>query len=105
VIECVNSMGDIGAAARSFAWKMAKAEQLGATLGEPTFRIHGCWVVRVTRRNRELVRRYPQVFKSRFPGSSAGWVRALTNGAQPPMLPGLVWCDVAGSRLFEWRAR
>jgi hypothetical protein len=54
-------------------------------------------------RNRGLVARYPEAFGSRSPGSSLGWVRSLTVGADPPGEPGLVWCDVAATRLFPWR--
>ena len=52
-----------------------------------------------------LVARYPEVFASRFPGSSRGWVDALTTGSAPPSEPGLVWCDVGATRLFAWRRR
>ena len=51
------------------------------------------------------VDRYPELFASRFPGSSRGWVDALTKGTPPPGQPGLVWSDVAGTRLFAWRRR
>ena len=43
----------------------------------------------------------PEVFASRFPGSSR--VEALTRGDPPPAEPGLVWCDVSATRLFAWR--
>ena len=42
-----------------------------------------CRVVRATTRNRALVARYPEVFAAAFPGSSSGWVRALTSTAAP----------------------
>jgi hypothetical protein len=60
-------------------------------------------VVRATARNRQLVARYPEVFASRFPGSSIGWVRALATGTEPPAEPGLVWCDANATRLYAWR--
>ena len=104
--ECWNVIGDVGAAARSTTRKLAEAEQLAVAIGGDTqYRVAGVWVVRQTRRNRELVARYPEVFAARFPGSSAGWVRALTNGASPPEEPGLVWADITGTRLFPWRRR
>lgn len=104
--ECWNTFGDIGAAARSSARKLADAEELAVLAGgvQP-YRVASCWVVRDTRRNREVVRRYPEVFAARFPGSSRGWVEALTNGAEPPREQGLVWCDVDATRLFAWRRR
>lgn len=104
--ECWNLMGDVGAAARSTNRKLAEAGELAVVLGgERPYRVAGCWVVRGTRRNRDLVGRYPEVFAARFPGSSVAWVRAISTGSEPPSEPGLAWCDLAGTRLFPWRRR
>ena len=104
LIECWNVIGDIGAGARSTSRKVADAEMAAIAIGrDRPYRVASCWVVRATRRNRELLARYPEVFARRFPGSSARWVAALTTGAVPPIEPGLVWCDVACTRLFPWR--
>jgi len=110
--ECWNSFGDIGAAARSATRKVHEAEALAVAIGgERPYRVASCWIVRDTRRNRELVRRYPEVFASRFPGSSRSWVAALTPTADgssppgPPDEPGLIWCDRDASRVFAWRRR
>jgi transcriptional regulator with XRE-family HTH domain len=104
--ELWNTFGDVGAAARSTNRKLAEAAQLAAAIwGEAPHTVVACWIVRATRRNRELVARYPELFASRFPGSSVGWVHALTNGIEPPSEPGLVWADVAATRLFAWRRR
>lgn len=105
-VECVNTFGDIGASVRSSDRKQADTQALAVAIGhgEP-YSVHACWVVRATRRNREIIGRYPELFASRFPGSSAGWVRALTTGAAPPKEQGLVWSDVRATRLFEWRPR
>jgi hypothetical protein len=106
LIECWNSIGDIGAGARSSARKLAEAEGFAVLFGgEEPYAVGSCWVVRDTRRNRELVRRYPEVFAARFPASSRTWVGALTTGAEPPRDPGLVWCDREATRLFAWRRR
>jgi len=104
LIECVNSLGDIGAATRSSDRKAIEAEGLAISLGhgEP-YAVHVCWVVRNTRRNRELLARYPEIFASRFMGSSRAWVRALTTGSDPPPARGLVWSDAKAMRLFDWR--
>ncbi len=103
-IECVNTFGDIGAAVRSSDRKGAEAEALAIAIGhDRPYTVHSCWVVRATRRNRELLARYPQIFATRFPGSSLGWVRAFPDGATAPSEQGLVWCDVAATRVFEWR--
>jgi hypothetical protein len=61
--------------------------------------------VRDTRRNRELIERYPHIFDSRFPGSSSAWVRVLAAGGPLPAEPGLVWCDVNATRLYARRRR
>jgi transcriptional regulator with XRE-family HTH domain len=106
VVECWNSMGDVGAAARASNRKLAEVVAMAAARwGEQAHAVGLVWVVRATRRNRSLVARYPEVFRARFPGSSAGWVRALTTGADLPSEPGLVWASVDGSRLFPWRRR
>ena len=103
-IECVNTFGNIGDAVRSSDRKDREAEGLAISLGHGTpYSVHTCWVIRSTRRNREILARYPEIFSSRFTGSSRKWVEALTTGSEPPGEPGLVWCDVAATRLFDWR--
>jgi transcriptional regulator with XRE-family HTH domain len=103
--ECWNTFGDIGAAARATVRKAAELEALAAGRWGPDATVRVVWIVRATARNRALLARYPEIFASRFPGSSRAWVRALTNGTEPPAEPGLVWCDVAATRLLEWRRR
>jgi transcriptional regulator with XRE-family HTH domain len=102
-VECWNTIGDIGAAARSSARKQAELADLAMARWGASARTGLVWVVRATARNRALVTRYPEVFASRFPGSSRGWVEALTRGDPPPNEPGLVWCNVEATRLFAWR--
>jgi hypothetical protein len=60
-------------------------------------------VVRATAGDRDLLRRYPEVFAARFPGPSRHWIDVLMTGIAPPTEPGLVWCDIGATRLFEWR--
>ena len=103
IVECWNTIGDIGAGARSTNRKLAEAASLAVSLGDEPYTVAGCWVVRATRVNRALVARYPEVFAARLPGSSSRWVRALTTGSEPPLEPGLVWASVDGTRLFAWR--
>jgi transcriptional regulator with XRE-family HTH domain len=110
LVECWNTFGDLGAAIRSTNRKLAEAADLAVALGgERAYRVACCWVVRDLPRNRNLVARYPELFASRFPGSSAVWVRALTEPPgkeprdDPPSGFGLVWCDALATRLFPWR--
>lgn len=106
VVECWNSIGDIGAAARTSSRKHAEAEDLATSRwGERSHTVGLVWIVRATARNRALVARYPEVFAARFPGSSAAWVRALETGAEPPAQPGLVWMTVDATRIYPWRRR
>lgn len=105
LVECWNTFGDIGSAARATMRKAAELEELAAGRWGPDVTVRVVWVVRATARNRALLARYPEVFASRFPGSSRSWVDALSRGATPPAEPGLVWCDVAATRLVEWRRR
>jgi transcriptional regulator with XRE-family HTH domain len=104
-VECWNDIGDVGASSRSSTRKQAELEALAVARWGLQGRASHIWVVRATARNRDLVARYPEVFAGRFPGSSRAWVEALTTGADPPREPGLVWCDVGATRLFEWRQR
>lgn len=102
-VECWNSIGDLGAAIRSSNRKGTELDAIATGRWGPDARSGLVWVVRATARNRDLVDRYPEVFAARFSGSSRRWVQALTAGAEPPMEPGLVWCDVGATRLYEWR--
>lgn len=103
--EAWNRLDDIGAAARSTSRKVAEAEALAVVIGAGggPYRVASVWVLRATGRNRALVRRYPEVFRARFPASSFAWWRALTSGGPVPAAPGLVWCDVRATHLFPWR--
>jgi hypothetical protein len=104
LVECWNSIGDLGAAARSSDRKRSEAEALAAAQGsDPPVSVAVVWVLRATVRNRAIVARYPGIFLARFRGSSTGWVRALVEGAPPPAEPGMVWSDTAATRLFAWR--
>ena len=81
LVECWNTIGDVGAASRSSDRKRAEAEALAtARWGDRAGGVGAVWLMRATARNRALVARYPEVFAARFPGSSAGWVRALDRG-------------------------
>jgi transcriptional regulator with XRE-family HTH domain len=104
--ECWNTFGNVNASVRSTRRKIAEAGELAAAIGgeRGPYRVAACWIVRDTRRNREILARYPEVFTNVFAGSSAGWVRALTSKVvSPPAEIGLVWCDLRATRLFAWR--
>jgi hypothetical protein len=98
LIEVWNRLDDLGAAARSTDRKMAEARDLAAAT-DPPRRVAGCWVLVDNAANRQIVRRYPAILRSRFPGSSAGWVRALTSDAPPPIGRGVLWANIQAGRL------
>jgi transcriptional regulator with XRE-family HTH domain len=104
IVECWNTIGDVGAAYRGTSRKLDDGEAYAAgRWGEHRHLVTACWVVRATARNRALVATYPALFAARFTGSSWAWVRALTEGTDPPSETGLVWCDLAATRLRAWR--
>lgn len=106
VVEAWNTIGDIGAAVRSFQRKLTEAEALAIAIGgQRPHRVCGLWVVRAVERNRRLLASYPELFAGRFPASSAVWASVLAGGSDPPTEPGLVWCDVSATRIFPWRRR
>ena len=69
------------------------------------YRVALCWLLVDTAANRRLVARYPEILKSRFPGSSFGWARCLTDGSPPPDESGLAWVDPRSSRIVPLRFR
>lgn len=105
IVECVNTLGDLGEAMRSSDFKVRETEQKAVAIadgGEP-FAVGLVWVVRDSRGNRELVTRYGRLLDSRFTSSSVEWVRALVIGGLMPSAPGLVWSDLRATRLFARR--
>ena len=104
VLECWNRFGDLGAAARSSNRKLAEAAGLAAAIGgEQLYAVGLCWLIRPTAENRALLGRYPSLIRSRFPGSSTGWARALELGTPPPAEPGIAWLDPAKRRVIPVR--
>lgn len=105
IVECWNTFGDLGVAARSGDRKAKDEEQRAVAIagsGEP-FAVGLVWVVRDTKRNRELIARYPEFFDARLPGSSARWLDAVIQRARMPSRPGLLWVDRTASRLVARR--
>jgi transcriptional regulator with XRE-family HTH domain len=102
--EAWNTFGDIGAGVRSTHRKQAEAATLASTIDDRgPYRVACVWVVRASAANRALLRRYPEIFRNAFPGSSRTWVGALTSSAMPPAANGLVWADPTNARIFECR--
>jgi hypothetical protein len=98
LIEIWDWFDDVGDAFRSWDRKL---ERIGATEDS---KLSGCWVIRATGRNRELVGAHGTLFAARFPGSGHEWLRAIGEaGREMPELPGLLWITVRGDRIFPAR--
>jgi transcriptional regulator with XRE-family HTH domain len=101
VNEIWNRVDDVGAAYRASSRKVAQASAQAAFAGgdgEP-YRVAVCWLLVDTAANRLLTRRYPELFSTRFPGSSEAWVQCLVAGEPPPLEPGVVWLDTRAGRI------
>ena len=100
IVEVWNWLADVGDAFR--AWDR-KLERIDAGTATST---SGCWAIRATRRNRELVAAHATLFSARFPGSGAAWLAAFGDArAAMPADAALVWVSVRGDPLFPARIR
>lgn len=100
IVEVWNWLADVGNAFRSWDRKLERMSAGVATHAS------GCWAIRATRRNRELVAAHANLFSARFPGSGAAWLAAF-GGAHTPMPrdPALLWVSVRGDQLSPARIR
>ena len=106
VVEIWNRLDDLGAAMRRFDRTMAEAAALAvASGGDEPFASTGCWLLRDSAANRAIVARYPAILRSRFKGSSVGWVRALRSAHAAPNQAGLLWATTDATRLVPLRWR
>jgi transcriptional regulator with XRE-family HTH domain len=94
LVEIWNRLDDLGAAIRSSDRKLATTVQR-----TPARDVRRLWLLVDTAANRAIVRRFPAVIRARFPGSSAGWIRAVAGSATAPPEAGLAWIDVGSARL------
>jgi len=107
LIEIWNRLDDFGAAARATDRKVAEAAAPAVFAGgdRESYRVASCWLLVDTAANRRLVGRYPEILRTRFPGSSVRWAAALTNGTAPPAEPGVAWIDPRSGRIIPLRLR
>jgi transcriptional regulator with XRE-family HTH domain len=102
LVEIWNRLTDLGAASRSTTRKVLELE--GANL-PGRLRLASCWLLVDNAANRAIVRRFPEIVRARFPGSSLGWVRALAEGYEPPSGAGIAWIDPRSGTITELRLR
>ncbi len=102
VVEVWDWFDDVGAALRGLDGKVAALDlrltgDSGPSPERDRWRSRGVFVVRETRRNRALVDELRPLFAARFPGSSVGWLRSITEaGHAMPSGDGLLWSDANG---------
>jgi transcriptional regulator with XRE-family HTH domain len=102
--EIWNRTDDLGRALRSSDRKTAEAAELATGIGgDRPYRIASCWLLVDSAANRALAARYPEILAARFPGSSVGWVRCLTEGGEPPHRAGIAWIDLRSGRIVPMR--
>jgi len=98
---------DVGAVVRDFTRRLAAVDRYAVARmqdAEPVPSTGGCWLVRATQRNRQLVAEHRHFFRGRFPGSGRAWLASLGDPATPlPKEAGLVWVSVGGDRVFAAR--
>ena len=80
VVEIWNWFEDVGGALRGLDGKVAALRDHLDPSVEWTLR--GLFIVRDTRRNRQLVTELGPIFAARFPGNAGAWLRALTDPAE-----------------------
>ena len=109
LIEIIDWFDDVGAPMRAWPRRLEAVERsaIAKMVGDQAVpRVSGCWVIRATRRNRELVAQHENLFRNRFPGSGRAWLAALTDPAKPmPEEAAILWVSVSGDRIFAVRWR
>jgi transcriptional regulator with XRE-family HTH domain len=107
LIEVWDWFDDVGGALRDWDRRLSALERYAIarmTIDAPVPRHGGCWVLRATHRNRQLVQEHRHLFRSRFPGSGSVWLATLTTpGRRPPDEAALLWVAVGSTRLFPAR--
>ena len=107
LVEIIDWFADVGSQLREWPRRLEALERraIGRMLeGEDVPNISGCWLLRATKRNRDLVGRHSNLFRSSFPGSGRAWIAAITRATSPmPNQPGLVWVAVDGERFYAPR--
>jgi transcriptional regulator with XRE-family HTH domain len=102
LVEVWNRLTDLGAASRSTSRKTLDVEEAILPVG---YRLASCWLLVDNATNRAIVRRFPEIVRARFPGSSRDWARALVDGSEPPASPGIAWVDPRSGTISELRLR
>lgn len=101
VVEVWNWLADVGQAWRNHGQKVLAVRRSHAGLS-----VSGLFVLRDTRRNRDLVRELGVVFDARFHGSSDRMLAALLDrDVSAPEADAMAWTDAQATRLIPARPR
>ena len=107
LMEIIDWFDDVGAPLREWPRRLEAVERraIARMVGDQGVpKVGGCWLIRATRRNRELVAAHANIFRNRFPGSGRAWLAALTQ--TKPAMPdaaALLWVSVDGTRIWPSR--
>jgi transcriptional regulator with XRE-family HTH domain len=105
--EVTDWLPDVGEATRDFSRRLAALDRYAVARmkgDEPVPSTSGFWLLRATRRNRQLVADHRSFFRARFPGSGHEWLASLRDPDAPvPTKPALLWVAVSGDRMFASR--
>ena len=85
VVEVVDLFADVGEDLRGLERKVEAVRRL-----RPGRHVAGLLLVRATKRNRELVHEFRDLFRARFT-SGAAWIRALRGTDRLPPGDGILW--------------
>jgi len=107
LMEIIDWFDDVGAPLREWPRRLEAVERraIARMVGDQGVpKVGGCWLIRATRRNRELVAAHANIFRNRFPGSGRAWLAALTQTtAAMPDAAALLWVSVDGTRIWPSR--
>jgi hypothetical protein len=67
------------------------------------YRVVVAWLLVDSTANRVLVRRYPEVLRARFGGSSVAFARCLADGTPPPSVPAIAWIAAGSATISPLR--
>jgi transcriptional regulator with XRE-family HTH domain len=107
VCEIWDWIEDVGGSVRDFSRRLEAADRHAVARmrgDEPPPKVAGFWLLRATRRNREIVAAHHNFFRARVPGSGRAWLAALSETqVRMPSAAALLWVSVDGQRLFPAR--
>jgi transcriptional regulator with XRE-family HTH domain len=104
VVECTNHVDDLGATWRNLDRKvdaLGRHLAAGRDVASPPWSVRGVWVVRGSRRNRDLFAEFAPLVSARFRRPARAWLAALSSRSAPlPPGMGLVLTDAQAGRLI-----